>query len=84
MRRSDDPAHPTFLRTDARVADRRERRGGDGPHQELAVTQFTKTRAANLVVPVPIERLAAGEYLLTLRAELNGTAVRRDTRLRVR
>ena len=52
--------------------------------QELAVTQFTPARAANVVVPVPIERLAAGEYLLTLRAELDGVRLRRDTRLRVR
>jgi VWFA-related protein len=52
--------------------------------QDLAVAQFTKARAANIVVPVPIDRLAAGEYLLTLEATSSGTLARRHTRIHVR
>ncbi len=52
--------------------------------QDLAVTQFSKARAANIVVPVPVDRLAAGEYLLTLEATSKGLLVRRHTRIHVR
>jgi VWFA-related protein len=51
--------------------------------QDLAVTQFT-ARAANISVPIPVDRLAPGEYLLTLETSLNGAAARRQTRISVR
>ncbi len=53
--------------------------------QDLAVAQFiAKTRAANIIVPVPVERLTSGEYLLSLETSLNGAVARRHTRIHVR
>ena len=52
--------------------------------QEVAVTQFvTKTRAANVLVPIPIDRLAAGEYLLKVESESNSKPIQRNTRFQV-
>ena len=50
--------------------------------QEIAASQFTKDRAANILVPIAVDRLAAGEYLLRI-ASATSDAVRRETRLRV-
>ena len=51
--------------------------------QQIAVTQFTAAREANILVPVPTDRLADGEYLLSIESELHDKKVRRETRLRV-
>jgi hypothetical protein len=58
---------------DAVVMDRR---------QEVTPTQFTAARTANILVPIPVDRLAAGEYLLRIADALSG-AVHRETRFRV-
>jgi hypothetical protein len=50
--------------------------------QDITDSQFTKDRAANILVPVAVDRLAAGEYLLRI-ASATSDAVRRETRLRV-
>ena len=58
---------------DAVVMDRR---------QDVVPTQFTTARAAHILVPVPVDRLAPGEYLLRI-AHGTSDAIRRETRLRV-
>lgn len=45
----------------------------------LAPAQFTKDRAANVLVPVQVDRLAAGEYLLVVESE----KAKREVRFRV-
>ena len=47
--------------------------------QVLAPAQFIKNRAADVLVPVPVDRLAAGEYLLVVESEKS----KRDVRFRV-
>ena len=47
--------------------------------QTLAPAQFTKDRAANVLVPVQVDRLAAGEYLLVVESE----KAKREVRFRV-
>ena len=47
--------------------------------QMLAPAQFVKNRAADVLVPVPVDRLAAGEYLLVVESEKS----KRDIRFRV-
>ena len=47
--------------------------------QTLAPAQFTKDRAANVLVPIQIDRLAAGEYLLVVESEQS----KREVRFRV-
>jgi hypothetical protein len=51
--------------------------------QEIPVTQFTSARSADILVDVPITRLVAGEYLLTLETTVGGEAVRRNSRFRI-
>lgn len=51
--------------------------------QEILVTQFTSARSADILMDVPIARLAAGEYLLTLETTSGGEAVRRNSRFRI-
>lgn len=52
-------------------------------HQRnISAAQFTQDRAANILVPVQVDRLAAGEYLLRITAAASD-AVRRETRIRV-
>jgi hypothetical protein len=56
------------------VLDRRE---------AVPVSQFTTARAADIRVDLPVARLAPGEYLLTLEAELPETTARQQARFRV-
>ena len=51
--------------------------------QDVPVTQFTSARSADILVDVPIARLAPGEYLLTLETTSGGEVVRRNSRFRV-
>lgn len=51
--------------------------------QEVPVQKFTRDRSANLLVEVPVARLAPGEYLLTVEATMGGEAATRHTRFRV-
>jgi hypothetical protein len=45
---------------------------------KLAADRFGSGRAADVNVAVPLERLAAGEHLLTFEAALDKVTVRRD------
>jgi VWFA-related protein len=56
------------------VLDRRE---------AVPVSQFTTARAADIRVDLPVARLAPGEYLLTLEAELPETTARQQARFSV-
>ena len=58
---------------DAVVMDRR---------QEVTPAQFGAARAANILVPIPVDRLAAGEYLLRI-GGTPSSAARREARFRV-
>jgi VWFA-related protein len=60
--------------TNELVVDRRE---------ELAVTRFSTARSADIKLDVPVARLTAGEYLLTIEAGAQKTMVRRDSRFRI-
>jgi VWFA-related protein len=50
--------------------------------QDITAPQFTKDRAANILIPVQVDRLAAGEYLLRI-ASATSDAIRREARIRV-
>ena len=50
----------------------------------LTADRFGAGRAADFQLALPFERLAAGEYLLTLEATLGKTVVRRDARFAVK
>jgi VWFA-related protein len=51
--------------------------------QEIAGESFTADRSANVLVGVPVARLAAGEYLLTVEATSGAASARRDSRFHV-
>jgi hypothetical protein len=49
-------------------------------NETIAVDRFTADRAADYQFRVPLDKLAAGEYLLTFDGALGKSAVRRDVR----
>lgn len=51
-------------------------------HQEITAAQFTKERSANILIPIQVDRLAAGEYLLRI-ASATFDTIRREARIRV-
>lgn len=51
--------------------------------QEIAAARFTPARSADILVDLPVARLADGEYLLTVAADRGGALARRDVRFRV-
>jgi len=50
----------------------------------LAVEQFTAARSADVTFPLPVARLAPGEYLLRFEAAMGSHHVRRDVRFTVK
>jgi VWFA-related protein len=51
--------------------------------QTVAAARFTPARSADIHVDLPVSRLANGEYLLTVEANLGGAFARRELRFRV-
>jgi hypothetical protein len=74
------PIAPTTLTVQLRDA-------GDGivfrREQRIQPASFTPDRSANVLVDLPVARLAAGEYLLTIEATSGPVADRRDSRFHV-
>ena len=52
-------------------------------HQDIGPERFTDERSANLLIDVPVSRLAAGEYLITLETPTGKTVLQRTMRFRV-
>lgn len=50
----------------------------------LAAEAFNAAREADHTVEVPLQRLAAGSYLLTIEAKIGGTNARRDVRFSIK
>ena len=51
--------------------------------EDVALDRFKADRSADIRVEVPVDRVAAGEYLLALEAKLGGVTARREARFTV-